>query len=151
METLTTETRCLLIAEAERARAAVDARCAAVSQYEPEWGHVRTLINVGTLSAWEERFPEDELYQLDAFPSVAALCLHGIPYMNPEDVSSASIAARSRHGHHGAVPIVADGAVWGELWVARDEGAGRLTDVDLDRLRMVAARIADGLPPQPSR
>jgi hypothetical protein len=151
MTCLTTETRCLLIAEAERARAALDARCASVSNYEPDAGQLRTLVNVGTLNSWDERFPEEELYPLDAFPSVAALCRHGFPYLNPEDVSSASIAARSRHGHHGAVPIVVDGVVWGELWAARDEGAGRLNEVDLDRLCMVAARIADGLPRQPIR
>jgi hypothetical protein len=151
MISLTTETRCLLIAEAERARVALDARCAAVSVWDRDGELLRTLVNVGTLSPWEERFPEDEVYPLDTFPAVAALVLHGIPYINPEDVSSASVAARARLGFHGAVPIVVDGAVWGELWAARDEGAGRLTGVDLDRLRMVAARLADGLPRQPSR
>lgn len=145
MTTMTSELRCLLIVEAERARIAIDARTAAVSRWDREEGVLRTLVNVGALAEGEVRFPTDEVYQLDAFPAVAALLEHGRAYLNPEDVSSASIAAYGRHGSHVGVPIVVRGQRWGELWAARHERADRLTRVDLERMELVAGRIGDGL------
>jgi GAF domain-containing protein len=158
MLTMSPELRCLFIVEAERACAAVAARTAAVSRWDRKDGVLRTLVNVGDLEGTPyERFPTDETYPLDTFPAVAALLLRGEAYLNPVDVSSESLALYSRHGFHAAVPILVENEIWGELWAARPVGAGRFTDVDVDRLDRVAARIGDGLaaqrpePDQPSR
>jgi hypothetical protein len=149
MLTMTSELRCLLIVEAERACAAVDGRTAAVSRWERADGLLRTLVNVGGIEGRYERFPADETYPLLTFPAVAALLLRGEAYSNPEDVSSESLAVYSRHGFHAGVPIVVDGAIWGELWAARPIGAGRFTGVDVDQLHRVAARLGDGLAAHP--
>src|SRR3978361_2125031 len=73
MVALNTQLRCLLLAEAERARNAVQADCGAISRWERATDVMRTLVNVGTLWPGDERFPEDELYPLDSFPAVAGL------------------------------------------------------------------------------
>jgi GAF domain-containing protein len=146
MLTLTSELRCLLIVEGERARHAVDARSAAISHWERAGGLLRTLVNVGDLaSSPYQRFPDDEVYPLDTFPAVAALLLRGEAYLNPEDVSSESLAVYSRHGSHAGVPVRVEGRMWGELWVARSIGAGRFTEHDLEQLQRVSARLGDGL------
>jgi GAF domain-containing protein len=147
MLTLTPELRCLLIVEAERARTAAGARCAAVSRWERDRGLLRTLVNVGELGEGSplERFPADETYPLDTFPAVAGLLLTGEPYLNPEDVSSESLALYSRYGSQAAVPIVVEGRIWGELWAARAIGAVRLGQLDVEQLIRVSARLADGL------
>jgi GAF domain-containing protein len=145
MLSMSTGLRCLLITEAERARIALDAEVAAVSRWEREAGILRTLVNVGTLRPGEERFPADETYPLDAFPAVAALLREGRAYLDPGDVSSASLAASQALGSHAAVPVVVEGATWGELWVARTPGAPALTELDVGTLRLGASRLGDGL------
>jgi GAF domain-containing protein len=145
MVALSNQLRSLLLAEAERARSAVQADCGAISRWEHAADVMRTLVNVGTLAPGDERFPEDELYPLDSFPAVAALLREGKPYLNPSDVSSAAIAAHQRYGSHAGVPIVVDGERWGELWVARRVGASPLVDGDLDRLALIADRLGDAL------
>ncbi|MEA2291991.1 MAG: hypothetical protein QOF17_1011 [Solirubrobacteraceae bacterium] len=146
MLTLTSELRCLLLVEGERARTAADARSASISRWERESGLLRTLVNVGDLHGSPyERFPHDEVYPLDAFPAVDALLRRGEAYLNPDDVSSESLAVYSRHGFHAGVPIRVDGEIWGELWVARSIGAGRFTPHDVAQVERVSERLGDGL------
>jgi GAF domain-containing protein len=145
MVALSSQLRSLLVAEAERARVAVAADCAAISCWDRPADTLRTLVNVGHLRKGDERFPVDELYPLDSFPAVARLLRDGRPYLDPEDVASAAIAAHQRYGSHAAVPIVVSGDRWGELWVARRPGAAPLTGGDIDRLHLVADRLGDAL------
>jgi hypothetical protein len=147
MVALSTQLRCLLLAEAERARNAVQADCAAISRWDRGTDVMRTLVNVGTLPLGDERFPEEELYPLDSFPAVAGLLRDGKPYLNPGDVSSAAVAAHQRYGSQAGVPIVVEGERWGELWVSRRLGAQALCFGDLDRLALVADRLGDALGP----
>jgi GAF domain-containing protein len=147
MVALSNQLRSLLLAEAERARATVQAHCASISRWERGSDVLRTLVNVGTLEPGEERFPEHELYPLDSFPAVAALLREGRAYLNPSDVSSAAVAAHQRYGSHAGVPIVVDGERWGELWASRRVGAHPLTEGDLDRLALIAGRLGDALAP----
>src|SRR4051812_19048954 len=106
MVDLSSTLRCLLLAEAERARNAVEADCAAISHWDRGADVMRTLVNVGQLLPGDDRFPEDELYPLDSFPAVAALLREGRPYLNPDDVSSVALSAHHRYNSHAAVPIV---------------------------------------------
>jgi GAF domain-containing protein len=148
MVNLSTQLRCLLLAEAERARTAVDADCAAVSRWERGTDVMRTLVNVGALLPGDDRFPDDEVYPLDSFPALAALLREGRPYLNPDDVSSVALSAHHRYHSHAAVPIVVDGERWGELWVSRKQhSAQMLGPGDLDRLHLVAERLGDALAP----
>ena len=137
--------RSLLVAEAERARIAVDGECSSISRWERDADVLRTLVNAGHLVPGDERFPEDEVYPLDSFPAVAALLRERRAYLNPEDVSSAAVAAYQRYGSHAGVPIVVGGECWGELWAARGLGHPPLTGGDVDQLHLVADRLGDAL------
>jgi GAF domain-containing protein len=137
--------RSILVAEAERARIAVDGDCSAISCWERDTEVLRTLVNAGVLLPGDERFPEDEVYPLDTFPAVAALLRERRAYLNPEDVSSAAIAAHHRYGSHAGVPIIVAGECWGELWAARSLGRPPFTGGDVDQLHLVADRLGDAL------
>jgi GAF domain-containing protein len=147
MVEMSTQLRCLLVAEAERARIAVDADCAAISQWDRVADVMRTLVNVGALLPGDKRFPEDEVYPLDSFPAVAGLLREGRVYLDPLDVSSVSLAHHQRYGSHAGVPIVVEGERWGELWASRRVGLPLLTGGDVDRLHLVADRLGDALAP----
>jgi GAF domain-containing protein len=147
MVVLSAQLRCLLLAQAERARIACDAHCASVSRWDRDTDVMRTLVNVGRLLPGDDRFPEDETYPLDSFPAVAALLREGKPYLNPDDVSSVAVAAHHRYGSHAGVPIVVGGERWGELWVSRRLEATMLTRGELARLQLVAERLGDALAP----
>ena len=137
--------RSILVAEAERARIAVDGDCSAISRWERDANVLRTLVNAGLLLPGDERFPEDEVYPLDTFPAVAALLRERRAYLNPEDVSSVAVAAHHRYGSQAGVPVIVAGACWGELWAARDLGRPSLTGGDVDQLHLVADRLGDAL------
>jgi GAF domain-containing protein len=140
--------RALLLAEAERARNAVAADCAAISRWDRDTDVMRTLVNVGELLPGDDRFPEDEVYPLDSFPAVAGLLREGRPYLNPDDVSSVALSAHQRYHSHAAVPIVVDGERWGELWVSRKKVDARMLEAgDLNCLHLVAERLGDALGP----
>jgi GAF domain-containing protein len=145
MLTLTPELRSLLVAEAERARIAIDADFAAASYWDRAAGALRTLVNVGMLNQGEQRFPESELYPLDAFPAMAHLLRTGTPYLDPQDVSSAAVAAQQQYGTQAGVAIVAEGVVWGELWAARVVGGAPLGHADVEQLTDIAGRIGDAI------
>jgi GAF domain-containing protein len=137
--------RSVLVAEAERARIAVDGECSSISRWERDADVLRTLVNAGRLVPGDERFPADEVYPLDSFPALAALLREGRAYLNPEDVSSAAVAAHQRYGSNAGVPIVVDGECWGELWVGRGLGHAPLTGGDVDQLHLAADRLGDAL------
>jgi GAF domain-containing protein len=147
MVALSSELRTLLIAEAERARIAVDADCAAISRWERDADKLRVLVNVGILASDYERFPSDETYPLDSFPAVARLLRTKKAYLDPGDVASAALVARDGYRSHAAVPIVVGGECWGELWIARRTGADAFTGGDVDRLHLIADRLGDALAP----
>src|SRR4051794_21192990 len=106
MVVLSSELRSLLIAEAERARLAVGADCAAISHWERDGDILRVLVNVGILRPQYERLPADEVYPLDSFPAVARLLRAQIAYLDPGDVASAALVAGQGYVSHAAVPIV---------------------------------------------
>ena len=147
MVALSSQLRALLFAEAERARIAVAADCAAISRWERPADQLRTLVNVGMLPPHYERIPVEQTYPLDSFPAVAALLRHGRAYVDPDDVASRAIVAHQRYVSHAAVPVDVADRRWGELWVGRRRGTALLTGADIDRLYLVADRLGDALGP----
>jgi GAF domain-containing protein len=139
----------LLADRAERVLHDLDAACAAVSCWERERGVLRTLVNVGDLAGEDEAFPEAELYPLDTFPAIDALLRFGRPYLDPPDLASTAVLAHMRFGSQAAVPLVVDGRMWGEVWVAAGLGGRALTPEDLVALahgaeaigRLLAGRV----------
>jgi GAF domain-containing protein len=147
MVALSAQLRSLLIAEAERARIAVVADCAAISRWERSHDVLRTLVNVGVLHPQYDRIPEDEIYPLDSFPAVARLVRAREAYLDPDDVASRAIAAAQEYVSQCAVPVVVGGECWGELWVSRRTGEKRFTGGDVDSLHLIADRLGDALGP----
>ena len=141
--------RALLADEAERVLNDLGASCAAISRWERERGVLRTIVNVGDLASGDEAFPEDELYPLDTFPAIDALLRFGRPYLDPPDLASTAVLAHMSFGSQAAVPLVVDGRVWGEVWVAAGLGGRSLTADDLMALADAAGpvgRLLSGRP-----
>jgi GAF domain-containing protein len=147
MVELSTQLRCLLLAEGERARLAVGGSTCSISRWDRVPDLMTVLVNVGHLSAGYSRFPEDEMYPLDSFPAVAALLREGRPYLDPDDVSSMALTAQMGYATHAAVPIVVEDECWGELWVCRYPPSRPFTRADVDGLLRAAERLGDALAP----
>ncbi|RVU19643.1 sensor domain-containing diguanylate cyclase [Streptomyces antnestii] len=112
---------------------------AALSVWERERGRLRVLVNVGERAEGEVEFPEDETYPVHQFPEITEF-LHeqwvggGAPRAWVETAGGTvegggychqRVAALRRRGRGCCVvaPIVLHGRAWGELYVARPEGA----------------------------
>ena len=132
---------------AEEARSAIGASSLSISQFEPEHGRLRTLINVGDLAAWEERRPTDETYLLDEYPQGASRLLDGVVHWlaaaeGGGDAAETELLRRLGKGSSVAVPIVVDGASWGEAYATTEIGAPPFSSADVPFLSAVAGVIS---------
>jgi diguanylate cyclase (GGDEF)-like protein len=121
---------------AEGALIAIDAASVSISRQEPGTGTVRTLINVGRLGPSEERWPEDEVYQVDDFlvdrawsgmsAQLAigelriAITSVGDPDGDPEEIR---LLRSLEKASAMSAPLVVDGKLWGELYATRETEA----------------------------
>src|SRR3954453_8716502 len=55
---------------AERSLAAVNGASLSISRWDADKGELRTLVNVGDLSPWEERLPAHEVYSVEEYPAL---------------------------------------------------------------------------------
>ncbi|NYV78490.1 GGDEF domain-containing protein, partial [Streptomyces sp. UH6] len=144
---------------------------AALSVWEREMGRLRVLVNVGERAPGEEEFPEAESYPVNQFPEITEF-LHerwangGEPdaWVESADGGGAGgpagghardragychqrVAALRRRGRGCCViaPIVLHGRAWGELYVARPQGAPVFDRSDADFATVLAAVVAAGL------
>ncbi|GLP76565.1 hypothetical protein TUM20983_36750 [Mycobacterium antarcticum] len=112
---------------AEQSLVAINAASVAISRWERAHGVLRTLINVGDLGSEEQRWPDDEVYPLASHRYAADLLYHGRPYVHSIDDADAEPASMrilqqlSKESQI-AVPILSQGAVWGELWASGTDG-----------------------------
>jgi diguanylate cyclase (GGDEF)-like protein len=137
------------IAAAE-ARFAFGADSASVSRLEPERGVVRTLVNAGELNDWEDPEPADETYRLADFPMLATMVDEAQPWVMSVEDPAASPAERDLLGSMGrrsglAVPVLLEGAVWGELFVTRGPLAPIFDSRDADFGLAFAGLVSAGL------
>src|SRR3954452_2509358 len=107
-------------------------------------GALRTIVNVGELGPDEVARPRDEHYPLAGFPKVAAMVRQQRGYVvsvDDQDADRASVALLEALGKHSqvGVPLLRDGAVWGELWCT---STTRLTAADLPHFYRVAAEVS---------
>src|SRR4051794_41003739 len=70
---------------AERALAALGGASLSISRWDTDAGLIRTLVNVGELGPGEERFPEDETYSAEEYPSVVTVMREGRPSFSAVD------------------------------------------------------------------
>ena len=132
---------------AEEALREVGAASLSVSRWDRAKGVLRTLINVGDLGPGEERFPRNETYGIDSHPQLRRMLEHGQPYFNAVDDPASDAAAvrilRALEKESDvAVPIVAEGEIWGEVWAATAAGQPRFRGTDVRFLEGIAGQLA---------
>ncbi|HEY1357156.1 MAG TPA: HD domain-containing phosphohydrolase [Thermoleophilaceae bacterium] len=132
---------------AEEALRAIGAASLSVSRWDREEEALRTLINVGELGPGEERFPADETYAIATHPQLARMLQQGQPYFNAVDDPSSDPAAvrilrQLNKESDVAVPIVAEGEIWGEVWASTSSGQPHFRGTDVRFLEGIAGQLA---------
>ncbi|GAB3598168.1 hypothetical protein GCM10027446_27750 [Angustibacter peucedani] len=108
-------------------RAALDltgADSAHVSRFDLPHGMVRVLRNAGELAEWEQEHPNDESYQIADLPQTAMTVEEAGPWcgaVGDDGTSAADQALLEMVGKRvgASVPVVVEGQVWGEIYLAR--------------------------------
>ncbi len=96
----------------------------------------RDLVNVGHLEPGQVTFPDDQVYALDTFPAAAERLLSHRGYLSTDNL--AVVTEYLRHQPTSApssflgVPIVAQGQVFGELFLCRLPTEPEFTHEDLE-------------------
>jgi diguanylate cyclase (GGDEF)-like protein len=134
----------------ERALEALGGSSLAISRGDMEAGFVRTLVNVGELGPGEERFPKDETYSINDYPSVVTVIREGgssLAYVDDPESDSAQRQLLKRLGKESSlsVPMIFRGEPWGELWVTSAPGSPRLTAQDETFLRAIADQLVGAI------
>jgi diguanylate cyclase (GGDEF)-like protein len=135
---------------AERALAATGGASLSISRWDTEAGLIRTLVNVGELGPGEERFPENETYTVDEYPSVLTVMREGrasISAVDDPDTEPSMRALLERLGKESslAVPMMLEGKPWGELEVMTAQGRPRVSPDDVDFLRAIADQLVGAI------
>ena len=130
---------------AERSLEAIGGASLSISRWEAGW--IVTLINVGELGAGEKRFPVDERYPAEEYPTTADVLTGGgilVAAVDDPDIDPAQRELlRSLDKETSlTVPVVFEGSTWGELWVTSAPGQPRFDDRDAMFLRAIADQIA---------
>ena len=106
---------------AEQSLVALEAASFSISRWERRRGVLRTLINVGELGPGEQRWPQNEEYPLADYRFVTDLLRQGRSYLSSiddddADPASLSLLRRLEKESQLAVPVMYEGAMWGQLW-----------------------------------
>jgi diguanylate cyclase (GGDEF)-like protein len=114
----------LLEAAAEQACVALGAASVSISQTVPSGDAVRTIINVGELADIEQRWPDDEVYTVDAYSRLATTMEHRTSWVECVDDPEAAQEERELlealgKGCSLTTAIVVDGHTWGEFYATR--------------------------------
>jgi diguanylate cyclase (GGDEF)-like protein len=132
---------------AEESRGILAAASVSISRWEPEHNRVRTLINVGELAPGEARWPEGELWSLDAFPHIPPALEAGASTLVdaaepgvPE--SELAVLAQRDKGSCLRVPIVFDGCTWGTLEAFSAPGRQAFTLEQAPFVEALATQVA---------
>ncbi|MEO8328754.1 MAG: sensor domain-containing diguanylate cyclase [Candidatus Nanopelagicales bacterium] len=121
-----------------------------ISQWEPEHGHIRVLLNHGDLASSELEEPPDELYAVETFQYLRGLVdeLRGwtinVDSAEPDEPEAQLLVELGKHCSVG-VPIPLEGRVWGELYLTRRQDEPCFDQSDLDLALVVAAQIGAAL------
>jgi diguanylate cyclase (GGDEF)-like protein len=135
---------------AERALAALGGASLSISRWDIDARLVRTLVNVGELGPGEERFPENETYSVDEYPSVVTVMREGgyaSAAIDDPDSDPAMRRLLERLGKESslAVPMILNGLPWGELEVMTRPGRPRVNIDDVGFLRAIADQLVSAI------
>ncbi|HVQ19251.1 MAG TPA: sensor domain-containing diguanylate cyclase, partial [Actinomycetes bacterium] len=129
---------------------ALDVASLSISQWEPELGRVRVLVNHGALAPHEVPEPPDEVYSVETYTYLRELVdeLRGwsanVDTDNRDDPDVQLLVELGKHCSIGvAIPL--DGRVWGELYLTRFADQPCFHDGDIDMALVVAAQIGAAL------
>lgn len=131
---------------AERSLAAVGGASLSISRWDAENGILRTLVNVGDLADWEERFPAHEVYSVEDYPGLQRL-MSGAEYAIASiddpgtDPSQRELLRTMGKESSLAVKMILEGQPWGELEVYTGPGAPRASENDVEFLRAIADQL----------
>ena len=135
---------------AERSLEAVGGASLSISRWDADTGILRTLVNVGQLSPLEERFPEDEIYSVEDYPSLQRLMGEGefsIAAVDDPDTETSQRELLERLGKESSISVrmVLEGKPWGELEVMTAPGAPRVSEGDVEFLRAIGDQLVGAI------
>ncbi len=150
--TTTTGESDLVEAVAETACDLLLADSLSISKVDRDGTMITTVVNVGDLGPWEERWPVGETYRVEDFPETMA-CFNGgrmvrwATRLDDPEAEPAEKALLRSVGKASSLktPIIVAGQVWGELWAARGHEAPAFDDGDSDLAAVIVALVAAGL------
>lgn len=140
----------LLLYTASAAQRALQAASVSIERFEREHGVLRTLVNVGDLGPNERSLPENETYAMKEYATFAFLDSGGrgvVTCLDDPDTEPVERELLRSLGKHSAVvvPILLDGAVWGDLYATRSKAMTPFDHTDLDFAEAVVAQVAAGI------
>jgi diguanylate cyclase (GGDEF)-like protein len=140
----------LLEIAAEEARVAMEAASVSVSRLVPGTLTVKTLVNVGDLGPGEERWPEDETYEMEHFANLE-LVLDELKMWMADvrdpglDDNERTLLERLGKGSSLGAPIIVDGQLWGEFYATRHLGEPVFDRNDVAYLEALIAILAGAI------
>jgi len=139
----------LLETAAEEIARTIDAASVSISRMESGSMRVRTLVNVGDLGPIEERWPENEYYDLDEYVGRdVLLALHNwrgdLEDPSCTDAERSLLRAVGKGSSLGA-PVLVDGELWGEVWATRHVGVAPFDETEEAYVEALIAILAGGI------
>ena len=138
----------LLETAAHEACTSLGAASVSIGYLERERGTVRTVINVGDLSSWEEPRPLDQGFQdLPSFPLLLKDPAPFVVSLDPPvgDEDALRYLTLRNKGSAVVAPILLEGRVWGELYATRLSGQAPFNEQDGELAEVLAAVLASGI------
>ena len=137
----------LLEIAAEETVVAIDASSVSVSRLVPGTLTVRTLVNVGDLGPDEERWPQDETYDIAEFDNLELvlddLQIWTASLDDPEtSAQERRLLEQLGKGSSIGAPIIVDGHLWGEFYATRHVGERRFDSNETAYLEALLAILA---------
>ncbi len=140
----------LLEIAAEEARRALGASTCSVSSLEPSSMTIRTVVNVGDLGPAEERWPQNETYEMSARSNLGIVLGELRTWTVTIDDPFApqfeiELLNSLQKGSSLGSPIVVDGQLWGEFYATRHVHDPRFDGDDIAYVEALVAILAGSI------
>lgn len=135
---------------AEEALAATGAASLTVGRFEDDRTIFRPLINVGRLADWEERYPEDDTYEVAGIPPLVDLTETGRPRFSSLDdprcdPATAALLRSSQKFSGIVIAILVEGEIWGAVWASTTESGAQFTSQDVGFLEAIGGQLGGAI------
>jgi diguanylate cyclase (GGDEF)-like protein len=134
----------------DAARGATGAASVSLGVWQEEVQLLKTVMNLGDLADWEEEVPEDEAYPADQSTWLAGMAEGHLGLVSvvgdPETPADEQEFLLSLGKHSSmSVPVLLEGAWWGELFFSRRADQPPFGGTDLEWGTAVAAQVGAAL------